>query len=302
MRLDEVAKLTPLDRFVYWIRERHQIYLKKQLGLPKPWTNDLVLRRWWFTNPYRENDKVTVWFRENLRGPLAEDDEVVFATLCFRWFGLPSTAELLISGGNGVNLFLDWSCKEAIRRLEEASGKGVPLFTGAYVITAGGSSKPKIPRVCQDYIDPLWDAREEILDEIKRGLYERKLSLSDLHDYLGDFHGLGGTGFMGAQMVCDLKHTWVGRDCPDWWTWASPGPGSAKGLSYVLNEYVEVEDGRAFLEKLNILRDKVNSMLPSNMDELHAQDLQSCLCEFHKYERSRTTAITRGKKRRYNGG
>jgi len=33
-----------------WIRERYQIYLRRQAGLPKPWTNDLNLQWYKATN------------------------------------------------------------------------------------------------------------------------------------------------------------------------------------------------------------------------------------------------------------
>jgi hypothetical protein len=51
--------------FWYWISERHSIFLRRQEGKPKPWTDDPILRDYKFTNPFRENDRGTVWLREN---------------------------------------------------------------------------------------------------------------------------------------------------------------------------------------------------------------------------------------------
>ena len=50
-----------IERFCYWINERHAIYQKRAKGQPAPWTDDPILRDYKFTNPFRENDRVTVW-------------------------------------------------------------------------------------------------------------------------------------------------------------------------------------------------------------------------------------------------
>ena len=45
MNIKDVVKLSPLDRLLYWIKERESIRLKKEAGEPKPWTDDEILRR-----------------------------------------------------------------------------------------------------------------------------------------------------------------------------------------------------------------------------------------------------------------
>ena len=73
-----------LDTFVYWIKERHKVHKKRLKGLEPPWSEDAVMNGVFFTNPYRENDKATIWFRENVRDPLRDVDSVIFATILFR--------------------------------------------------------------------------------------------------------------------------------------------------------------------------------------------------------------------------
>ncbi len=60
MRVDEVFA---------FVHERHQIYLRRQAGQPKPWTANPILQQYRFTNVYRELDRVTIWIRENWREP-----------------------------------------------------------------------------------------------------------------------------------------------------------------------------------------------------------------------------------------
>ena len=81
--------MTPEARFFWWIEERHRIFEKRKRGLSRDWwTEDEILRTYRFTNPYRENDRTTVWFRENIRDPLKDDNKVLMATVIFRWFNL----------------------------------------------------------------------------------------------------------------------------------------------------------------------------------------------------------------------
>lgn len=38
-----------LEQFYWWMTERHKIYCRKAAGLPKPWTEDLILQKYKFT-------------------------------------------------------------------------------------------------------------------------------------------------------------------------------------------------------------------------------------------------------------
>ena len=59
----------PRTRFFKWIADRHLIYQKRCSGVKPPWTEDTILRDYKFTNPFRENDYVTIWMRENWTNP-----------------------------------------------------------------------------------------------------------------------------------------------------------------------------------------------------------------------------------------
>ena len=54
-----------VKEFYNWINERHRIYLKRLYKETPPWTDDPILQSYKFTNPFRENDRVTVWMRQN---------------------------------------------------------------------------------------------------------------------------------------------------------------------------------------------------------------------------------------------
>jgi hypothetical protein len=93
---------------------------------------------------------------------------------------------------------------------------------------------------------------------------------------------------MTAQLVADLKYLSFMRNVSDWWTWSAPGPGSQRGLNIVLgletaNHWNMGDWGQAIKE----LQSKVNPLLEeTGIDQLHAQDLQNCLCEYSKYTKT----------------
>lgn len=217
--------LSAWDRFVYWFKERHLIYLRRKEGQPKPWTQDPILQRYFFTNPYREHDRVTVWFRENIREPLRNDPRVFFATVAFRWFNFPETGEVLIGGmpfqDQPDNLFLYWDADRVLQRLRLIRGMKMKVFTGAFMI----NSPPGIGKLeaIVERIDNVWRDREHYLEH-----WDDEVTMEGFHEALMAFPGLG--GFMAYEIVCDLRYTYLLENAPDKMTWCNPGPGAVRGM------------------------------------------------------------------------
>lgn len=281
MHTDLVRKLDPLDKFLYWIKERHQIHLKRQAGLPKPWTDDSVLKSYFFTNPYRENDKTTVWFRENIREPLNGNDVVLFTTVAFRWFNLIETGEMLQS----VGLFINWREDLAVKILNGVwNGGKTPVFTGAYMIKAGNGEKGcKIPNVCKS-ITRIWNARATLVENCRK-----HRSLRRLWEALCKFPNLG--GFMSYEIVCDLRYTHLLQYAVDVDTWGNPGPGAMRGLARLKGH--SITDRQESLKKL--VRDPIKDMvalLPIVrrrlywMPKFELREIEHSLCEYDKYCRA----------------
>lgn len=298
MTAAQVARLPPQERFLYWIRERHRIYLAKLRGEPPPWTDDEVLRSYWFTNPYREHDKVTAWFRENVRGPLRDKPEVLFATVAFRWFNVPNTGLIL------KDLLTDWDEPEARNRLALANAAG-PVFTGAYMIKSR-TGVPKIRGVCE-CISNVWRDRHELV-----GKFEAATTLEEAHGHLLGYPYLG--GFMAYEIVTDLRHTYLLENATDKMAWCNPGPGCKRGLLRLggMDAMPKNKHGRQkrggirlpdnWLGRMAGLLDLCNERLhrKEGMPKFEMREIEHSLCEWDKFERAR---LGDGKmKRRYNGG
>jgi len=105
-------------------REREAIRRRRAAGEPPPWTQDKALAEWRFCNVFREHDKTTVWFREEVRKHL-DGVRAVEATAIFRWFNRIEVGELI------KDLLLNgWNAREARKRLR----KVVPVTNAAYMV------------------------------------------------------------------------------------------------------------------------------------------------------------------------
>ena len=256
-----------------FIVARHNIFVAKQDGKPKPWTKDEILQRYRFCNVYRELDTVTRWIADEWRTPNAGDPDLWFAMAVARWVNWPDTL-------NEIGYPVPWNPDNFLENICSRRDRGEKVWTGAYMIGTQGNSKDKPLFIAENVLQPLWDRREELrprpgmtLEEFARPIINTKNQ---------------GT-FMVGQIVADIKYAdpnLLAAD--DWWTWAVSGPGSRRGLNRVLDRpLTKGWNDKEFSLVLSELRGAVNYNLPPWMEELHAQDLQNCLCEFDKYERVR---------------
>lgn len=274
-------------RFVDFIIARHSVYENRQKELPKPWTEDPILQSYRFCNVYRELDTVTKWIDENWRTPLQlrEHEDLWFAMAVARWVNWPDTlAE--------IGLPLPWNPKKFISALEKRKALGEKVWTGAYMIGTQGNAMDKAKFIAEGVLQPLWDNRKELRPQ-------PGTTLKEFADRIIAVKNQG--SFMVGQIVADAKYAdgWL-LQAEDWHTWAVSGPGSRRGLNRICGRDLDKSWNEAvFLSVLSDLRLIVGQSLPPWMKDLHAQDVQNCLCEFDKYERVR---LGQGQPRsRYDG-
>jgi hypothetical protein len=258
------------------------------MGKPKPWTDDEILQSNFFTCPYRENDKTTQWFREQIRDPYQHDIEVLLATVIFRWFNYIPTGELLIEH----NLLNRWDPKVAKKVLV-----GQPkIFTGAFMINSPGGEK-KLDAICRR-ITNVWNDREALYKAARSWT-----TLQEAHRALSKYEGLG--GFMAYEIVCDLRYTDVLKDATDVSTWCNPGPGAIRGLYRILERDFPKGNNASSPPVPKDWQEQTQRLLAvtrkrlKNMPTFEMREIEMSLCEVDKYIR-----ILNGdgrSKRTYNG-
>lgn len=269
----------------HWIVERETVRLKKEAGLPKPWTEDTAIRDYRYCNVRREDDAVTRWISTHWRTPNADHHDLWFAMAVARYLNAPETLEIL-------GFPCPWKPKELRDTADGLRFNNRKVFNGAYIISTGGQRREKVDYLIS-FFSELWTRRFDLRP--KRGQ-----TLAEYHDILTSMKGIG--HFMAAQIIADMKYVKPLSEADDWTTFARPGPGSRRGLNIIYGRPTQtvwnVEDWHHHLLKLQVV---VNTALGSTLikvypntrltgqngriGQLHAQDLQNCLCELSKYHK-----------------
>lgn len=277
------------DRFFAFARERHSVYLKRRAGLPAPWTDDPVMQTTRFTNVFRELDRTTIWFRQNIRTPLADEFWVVPATIIFRWFNRISTGEVLADPE--VALLRGRFYAHTFEKLVRQRIPRGPWVTGSYMVCSGHGTGDKLTgilRYCTMMLE-WWDREGRVF-------FQKRPSLEDAHVHLVEkVEGLA--GFTAYEVVTDLR--WTHAVNPhDRLRWAHSGPGATRGGSRVLFG----EPDRLRQDSLTdqaALRELMKKLLKASRDarywpqgdvdwpEWELREVEHTLCEFDKYERVR---------------
>ena len=286
-----------IEKFFAYAQERESIRLKKEAGLPKPWTKDKILLEHRFCNVNREHDKVTVWFRENIREPLRHDPRILLATFAFRFFNLPSSGQVMLDVG-GLDIFDHKVWLKNAKKIAAGIKKNPQKVTGAYMT--------KTPTGLDKTDGCMW-----VIDNfIKRhfngpDFFNTQRSLQSATEYLASFAFMG--PFCAYEVVTDLRHTWLLENAPDIMKWANPGPGAARGLSRMcgLEKTALRRGSKADVDVMQELMYRLLAISNMNVYWPHEwwrwdmRTVEHTLCEYDKYERTRQG---QGQPRsRYNG-
>jgi hypothetical protein len=266
------------DPLFYWVREREQIRIRKDRGDPQPWTDDTTLAMYRFCCVRREDDRVTIWIRENIRKPFA-DHPYLWLMLCIaRQINWPGTLAELMSVGAWPRAdgFHPAAITEALNRRQ---ARGDKVYTGAYMISAPptkGADKQKY--IAEEVIGGLWRRRESFADYFRGGLI---VTLQGAHDRITRTNGWG--QFMAYQACVDMRFTKLLDRATDVATWAAAGPGTIRGLNRVHGRKVDasLSQGQA-LSEMRAIYKVVQQETGVTMD---FSDVPNILCETDKYLR-----------------
>lgn len=275
----EVIPLHGVEGFFAFLRERYRILLRRRAGQAAPWTEDPILRAWRFCNVRREDDKVTIWFRENIRDPLRNDPKVLFATIAFRWFNTIFTGELI----KPYLLKGEWPRREIEYMLGSYRDEGAQIFTGAFMV----NSAPGMPKHI-DVLDNLAWVRGHV-DSPFFGRAPEGLTKEEFFNEVLRVPRLG--NFAAYQVVVDLQYTYLLERAPDLQTFTVAGPGCAKGLSLMLSnvpdrfKYGSREDQKQMLHAMrSLLADSMDCVLwPHEWPKFYLSDIENGLCEYAKW-------------------
>jgi hypothetical protein len=283
MTVDELATEQMIARFFSTAKERYQIKLNKaaeyspfwtEAGQPA-WSADTIFQEWRFCNVFREDDKVTRWFRENIREKMETPVQHIRAAVAFRWFNLPATGELLLPW-----LLGDETMADAEHRIAARAESGQTILNAAYMIKSPpGMRKARGIFKCMAEV-------ERALPAIADRLYE-DTSMENAVEQLVQYPYLG--PFMAYQAACDLRFTPVLEHAKDLNTWTAPGPGSARGIGRIFfgdadtYNYNSAKDKILLMCRMFYLLGASRSHWPAGWPKWELSTVQHWCCEFDKY-------------------
>lgn len=251
------------EEFVYFVNEREHVRQLKEAGYSKPWSADRVFQTTYFCNIRREDDKTTRWLRAHW---LVDDERYEFAMVLAR---LVNRIDTLHTIGYPYQLYTPEQILDRVRRAQEIC---VPFWGNAYVVTTHGQRIDKL-----SYLIGLLRAAHKALPLI--GVAP---TCAAYHKAFKTLEGF--SDFMAAQIVADLKNTVFHplAQAEDWWTFVAMGPGSKRGMNWLIGEPVDAPMTKARFEAFV---EGYQKELALDIPTLCNQDFQNCLCEFDKYMR-----------------
>lgn len=281
MLIEQVKKLSPVDRYLYFIQERESIRLKKETGKPKPWTDDTILQSYRFCNVRRMDDKVSQWLWVNWYLPNYDHKNMLVACTLARQLNNPESLA-------AIGFPLHWNTDKVEKILNERVRRGLKNFSGAYMIT-GTLGGTKVHQIVQKVVNPI--------SKVRMGDVIDKHSIEASVKALLPFAGF--STFIAGQVVADLRWaiegSWIDRN-----TWAAIGPGSRRGMNRLLDQDIDTPMKQSAFNKHLDWYVGVCQALPRGITKrLEYIDYQNTLCECDKYSR---TLLGEGKpKQKYQG-
>jgi hypothetical protein len=296
----------------YWINERHAIYLRKakvtrsripawadpaKLQIESDWspdylTHDAVLGQNRFCNVFRELDRVTIWIRQNIRKPYADHPLLWFMLCMARYINEPATLAELIASGDGWPDHAAFTPERVTQILEARAARNEKVFTGAYIISPGGSLPmpwrdwSKERKVAELYLGRLWADRVGMTRH-----FERDKLLWQAWDRFRHprYLGWGSGGFMAYEVVTDMRHTRYLRNATDIMRWANAGKGALRGINRLRGrpptQAMKSYDPMIYMQGL--LAQSRTGVLAPWVPPLEMRDIEHSLCEVDKYLRVR---------------
>lgn len=267
MLVEELKKLPTKERYLFWVKEREEIRLKRAEGLPKPWSSNEIFQKFKFCNVRRMDDRVSNWLLHNWYEPFFDHKNMLTACVIARL--LNNTDSL-----GELGFPKTWNPARMEKLLEARTVSGAKNFSGAYLVS-GSKGITKVKHVVWNVINPLHCAKLKV----------DTTSLEMLVKTLTGFMGLG--SFMAGQVSADMRWavsgTWADKD-----TFAPIGPGSRRGMNRLHERPLlqPIKDS-VFMQELAGVKALCLDNLPLSLTcRLEAIDYQNSLCEMDKMERT----------------
>ena len=268
-----------MEGLMYYVWEREAIRLARENGHTGALTSDSILLKYKFTNIRRRDDRVSKWILHYITEPFNGQPDLWFLLLIARLINWPPTLDALLLAGVLPCSVTDFNTAKFVRVIEVLKHDNPKIYSGAYMVYPGKSGyKNKSQFFAHVVLIEAALRKTQIRDAIAANTVEgvvRELAKC-----------FGISTFIAGQVASDLTYA-PGplAGATDLYTYAPLGPGSQRGLNYLLRRspfaaWTQEEFNRPLLE--------VNERIFEDLDicDLTLHDAQNCMCEFSKYART----------------
>ena len=276
-------KPTPLyDLYWRFAAERQNIFARRLVGEPPPWTDDPILLAYKFTNAYRASDRVSqylihdVVYRDDL--PQSNED-LFFRIVLFKLFNKPSTWEAL-EDALGPLVWRTYDFEKYDEVLSSLMRAGYAIYSSAYIMPSGNRHWG-YQRKHQNHLALLAQMmRDQVPDRL--AMITR---MQDGFEILESYPTLG--PFLAYQLITDVNYS----EMVDYseMEFVVPGPGAISGLRKCFVDSGGLNDA----ELIRFVCDRQEREFERlNLDfidlwgrPLQLIDCQNLFCEIDKYAR-----------------
>jgi hypothetical protein len=269
----------------YWISERSKIADQRRHGVPWPWTKDIILQTYAFTNVTRHLDTTTIFLRGFLKALKVRDQMINI--VAFRMFNRINTWERI------AGMFTPKYDRQAVYvTLKDMSEHAEAITSSCWLVSGSGAKGRKI-------YDLQLDAVDEATKDLDNFMNQRD-SLEHMHEYLRSLPRVG--PFVAHEMLQDMTYeSRVLERAVDRKSFVYLGPGAVR---YLRRERKAKDPptnlfGDNDQEDLDHFRQVAKRHMYRRLDngyQLTIHDVEHCLCEAEKYIQALNGA---GLKRRY---
>lgn len=266
----------------YWkfAAKRQEIFLRRFYESPLPWTDDLILSQYKFTNVYRATDRVSQYLIRNvIYDGSQEQDELFFRIILFKTFNRISTWEYL-KEQLGEITYKDFSFNRYNQLLMDLMKNGIRIYSAAYIM-ASGRSTFGLDRKHQNHLRLL----EKMVNEQVPYSLKCCKTMQDAYNLLLTYPTIG--EFLAYQYVTDINYSELTNFSE--MEFVKAGPGAKNGISKCFENFGDF----SFEDIIRFMADKQEkefTRLGLNFSNLWGRplqliDCQNIFCEVDKYSR-----------------
>ncbi|RCR67661.1 hypothetical protein DUE52_20650 [Larkinella punicea] len=277
------AKTTEVyDSYWKFAALRQEAFFNRLNGESYPWSSDMIINQYRFTNVYRAADRVSQYL---IRNVIYRDDlpnspkEVLFRILLFKLFNKIETWELLNSALGNIT-YEEYDFKRYNNILSETINSGKRIYSAAYIMPSGKSYF--------GYLRKHSNHLKLIEHIISANTHEQLMSTNKMQqafEIIKSFPSLG--DFLAYQLLIDINYSSILNFSES--DFVVPGPGAIGGISKCFQDTAGLNNA----EVIKLMTDRQEQeferlgLVFNNLwgRRLQLIDCQNIFCEVDKYAR-----------------